>query len=208
MTRTKGAKDKKLRKKETKVRNTFSYVLSMYRRKKGLPKNWQLSAMEEKMLRIKWLWNQLDCIRRIPRIEQKGRKIVYLPPPRSRVVLKRPFPAGCGKYARYWYARKVSKLMIELFGKDVSEGLDRYYLPLSWSGKKIRFVSGILWNAVCRMMEKDNEKMAGKRPFKTEKQIVVGDHGNRAKNNQDGPSQVKRRLTILTLKRTQNLFKD
>src|SRR3989338_173219 len=136
MPRTKRAKDKKPRKKETKVRDTFGYVLSMYRRKNGLPKNWPLSAGEEKRLRIKWLWNQLDCIRRIPRTEYKDGKVVYLPPPRSRVVLKRPFPAGSGKYARYWYRRKVSKLMVQLFGKNISEVLGRHYLPLSWSGKR------------------------------------------------------------------------
>ena len=172
MPRTKRAKDKKPRKKETKVRDTFGYVKSMYRRKNGLPKNCPLSAGEEKTLRIKWLWNQLDCIRRIPRTERKGRRVVYLPPPRSRVVLKRPFPAGSGKYARYWYARRVSKLMIQLFGKDISEGVGRHYLPDVWSRDKRRFVSGVLWNAVCRMMEKENEEMAEKRPFKTEQQIV------------------------------------
>lgn len=178
MAKTKGAKDKKPRKKETKVRDTFGYVLSMYRRKNGLPNDWQFSTQEEKILKIKWLWRQLDCIRRTPDFKVVGKKGLYISPPRSRVVLKRPVPAEKGKYSVHWYRRRVSRMMVYLFGEDISNGLGNGYLPspslpTSWRwAEQRRFVLNVLWTAVCRMMEKENAEKAEKRPIKTEQQVI------------------------------------
>jgi hypothetical protein len=65
--------------------------------------------------------------------------------------------------------------MIQLFGKDISEGKGFDYFPfaLTWGAKSPRrFISKVLRTAVCRMMEKEKEEKAQKRPFKTEQQVI------------------------------------
>ncbi len=162
MSRTKNAVDKQKRKQETKVRNTLGYF------KRHHPE------LNDEQLEIKALWKQLDCIRRIPESKVLGKRFVYLPTPRSRVVQKRPIPAEKGKFSPHWYRYRVSQLMIILFKEDISEGKGSEYLPLVSSfgeAKSQRFVKRVLKRVVCRMMEKENEEKAQKRPFKTEKEI-------------------------------------
>ena len=88
----------------------------------------QLSPEEERKIRIEMLWKQLDCIRRVPTGKMVGRKYVLFPPSRSRVIQKRPIPAVKGKYAIRWYEKRVTKLMITLFGSDISKGNGDSYI--------------------------------------------------------------------------------
>jgi hypothetical protein len=174
MSRTKGAKDKKPRKKETKVRDTFGYCLRYERQRNRT--SWLLKGpinpKEAKNLRIKMLWRQLDCIRRTPDCKMVGQRLVHLIPPRSRVVLKKPVPAEEGRYARHWYRRRVSKLMVKLFGRDITKDTTFWEKLEQMNPEQRKFYNNVLRTAVCRMMEAKNEKLAKKRPFKTEQQII------------------------------------
>jgi len=226
MTRTKNAKDKKKRKKETKVRDTLGYFLRHAREKEEKTQvllvhksKSSLTPEEEKRIRITLLWKQLDCIRRIPGSKIEGRRAICLSPPRSRVVQKRPIPAKKGKFARHWYRKRVSKLLIRLFGEDLSRGWGASYIDdfynselividyprsmsrnLNWMSHwerfvynikdrivtadkykdklwrivcQRRFIKNVLYTAVCREMENENEELALKRPFKTEQEIIA-----------------------------------
>ena len=195
MPRTKGAKDKKSRKRETKVRNTLGYF-------KRYSSDFNFS---EEKLEIKMLWKQLDYIRGVPSGKVVGRRYIHLSPSRSRVVQRRPVPAIIGRYAHFQYTVRVSKFLNELgLGDRKDKDFLEWIWDLGWAGiihhRKIlkgqkpcyqntlspdspyyelqqyycmvSFCGRVLWTNICRMMEKENEELAQKRPIKTEKEIA------------------------------------
>ncbi len=173
MSRTKGARDLKKRKKETKPRDGFGYFLRYQRQMENQVRLFDFTPKELQDLKVKYLWQQLDCIRnnRTEEYRIKGHKRkLFFRVPRCRFIEKR-----CPRYLYGWpwrlrgfkfkhWKRRYKALMCVLLKREVSDREVEEWLE--------REQTDFYWEMVQKQLRLIFEQEKTDKIFKQEEEIV------------------------------------